>query len=59
MAQAQALAAKTVCKTCPVCAQCLAWAMENGQDYGVWGGVDEAERRAMRRRAMRQKGKAA
>ncbi|MER7905781.1 WhiB family transcriptional regulator, partial [Streptomyces sp. NPDC095614] len=30
--------------------QCLDWALENGQDSGVWGGMDENERRALKRR---------
>lgn len=42
--------AKTVCRTCPVVSECLAWAIESGQDYGVWGGMSEAERRAFKRR---------
>jgi WhiB family redox-sensing transcriptional regulator len=29
---------------------CLAWALETGQDAGVWGGLSEDERRAMKRR---------
>ncbi|GGT78549.1 MULTISPECIES: WhiB family transcriptional regulator [Streptomyces] len=49
----QAQEAKTVCRRCPVREQCLAWAMEERQDFGVWGGLDEAERRALRRRAAR------
>jgi len=42
--------AKTVCNRCPVAAQCLAWALDSGQEYGVWGGVSEVELRALRRR---------
>lgn len=34
--------------------QCLEWAMENGQDSGVWGGLGEAERRALKRRTRRR-----
>ena len=45
--------AKNVCRTCPVIEQCLSWAMETGQDAGVWGGLSEDERRAMKRRAAR------
>jgi WhiB family redox-sensing transcriptional regulator len=46
----QVALAKTVCHRCPVREQCLAWAMEHGQDSGVWGGLGEDERRALRRR---------
>ncbi|MET8174377.1 WhiB family transcriptional regulator [Streptomyces clavifer] len=45
--------AKAVCATCPVREQCLEWALENGQDSGVWGGLGENERRALKRRARR------
>jgi WhiB family redox-sensing transcriptional regulator len=29
---------------------CLSWALEYGQDAGVWGGMSEDERRAVKRR---------
>ncbi len=29
---------------------CLQWALESGQDSGVWGGMSEDERRAIKRR---------
>ncbi|WP_432142401.1 WhiB family transcriptional regulator [Streptomyces sp. bgisy084] len=47
--------AKAVCRRCPVMGQCLQWAMESRQDTGVWGGMSEDERRAMRRRAARHR----
>ncbi|GGZ24058.1 WhiB family transcriptional regulator [Streptomyces nitrosporeus] len=50
----QAEEAKAVCRTCPVREQCLEWALENKQDSGVWGGMDENERRAYKRRSRRQ-----
>ncbi|MEV7402979.1 WhiB family transcriptional regulator [Streptomyces sp. NPDC091267] len=46
--------AKAVCRGCPVREECLQWALENGQDTGVWGGLGEAERRALKRRTRRQ-----
>jgi WhiB family transcriptional regulator, redox-sensing transcriptional regulator len=49
-AQLQAASAKAVCRRCPVMTPCREWAFESGQDAGVWGGLDEDERRAMRRR---------
>jgi len=49
----QAAEAKTVCRRCPVVADCLAWALESGQDAGVWGGMTEDERRALKRRNAR------
>lgn len=43
----QVAEAKTVCRRCPVAATCLTWALESGQDAGVWGGMSEDERRAL------------
>ncbi len=40
-------AAKQICRTCPVSAPCLRWALESGDD-GVWGGTTEDERRSHR-----------
>jgi WhiB family transcriptional regulator, redox-sensing transcriptional regulator len=45
--------AKQVCRRCDVREQCLAWALEAGQDHGVWGGLSEDERRALKRRSAR------
>ncbi len=42
--------AKAVCRTCPVIESCLTWALDTGQDAGVWGGLSEQERVTMRRR---------
>lgn len=43
-------AAKAVCATCPVRDACLEFALITRQDDGVWGGLDENERRRVRRR---------
>jgi WhiB family redox-sensing transcriptional regulator len=45
--------AKSVCRRCPVVSECLTWALESGQDAGVWGGMSEDERRALKRRSAR------
>jgi WhiB family redox-sensing transcriptional regulator len=37
-------AAKSVCRTCPVRAECAAHALATREPYGVWGGFTEAER---------------
>mgnify|MGYP000055868626 CR=1 FL=1 len=42
--------AKAICKTCPVMAQCLAEALDNRTEFGVWGGMTERERRALLRK---------
>ena len=41
--------AKAVCRRCPVTDECLSWALESGQDAGIWGGMGEDERRALKR----------
>lgn len=41
-------AAKAVCARCPVADACLRYALETNQEYGVWGGTSEDERREMR-----------
>lgn len=43
-------AAKKVCALCPdwVRDACLAYALENGIDHGIWGGKSGRERREMR-----------
>ena len=46
--------AKKVCARCPVRTPCLEFALETGQDFGVWGGTSEEERRVMRRRRRRK-----
>ena len=47
--------AKAVCRRCPVMDTCLARALESGQDAGVWGGLSEDERRALKRRNARNR----
>lgn len=42
--------AKVVCQGCPVIAECLADALDNRMEFGVWGGMTERERRALLRR---------
>ncbi len=41
--------ARAVCARCEVRAICLEWALRTGQDSGIWGGLSEDERRALRR----------
>ncbi len=42
--------AKTVCLGCPVRTECLADALDNHIEFGVWGGMTERERRALLRK---------
>jgi WhiB family redox-sensing transcriptional regulator len=53
-AASQIAAAKAVCMKCDVRSECLEWAMSTGQDAGVWGGLSEEERRALRRARRRE-----
>lgn len=40
--------AKNICFSCPARKECIQWALENKQIWGVWGGKDEVElRRAL------------
>src|SRR5689334_9252442 len=42
--------AKQLCAGCPVRTECLAEALDNQIEWGVWGGMTERERRALLRR---------
>ena len=37
--------AKRVCAQCEVREQCLDWAIEHDERFGIWGGMSERERR--------------
>ena len=45
--KASTAAAKAVCGTCPILADCRAYALTTVQEWGVWGGLDETERRSL------------
>jgi WhiB family redox-sensing transcriptional regulator len=47
-AQQQARRAKAVCRQCLVREQCLEWAVTHDIRHGVFGGLDERERLALR-----------
>ena len=48
--------AKAICGGCPVRPDCLEWSLATCQDAGVWGGLDEEERREIRRARRRAGG---
>lgn len=39
------VAAKRVCASCPVRELCRSYALENQEEFGVWGGLSEIERK--------------
>lgn len=41
--------AKRICSRCPVEFECLEWALDNGELFGVWGGTSERTRVKLRR----------
>lgn len=41
--------AKDICGTCPVRSECLEFALTTGQQYGIWGGLTEKQRRDQRK----------
>ncbi len=43
--------AKRVCRSCEVRPQCLRYALEHDERFGVWGGLSERERRRLKGRA--------
>ncbi|MFZ4176667.1 WhiB family transcriptional regulator [Streptomyces griseoincarnatus] len=51
--------AKSVCRRCPVLERCASWSLELGEAHGVWGGMSEDDRRRIKRRAARNRTKAA
>jgi len=44
--------AKRVCTGCEVRTECLEYALENDERFGIWGGLSERERRKLRRRVV-------
>jgi len=41
--------AKRICAACPVREECLEYALENDERFGIWGGLSERERRRAKR----------
>lgn len=39
--------AKEICATCPVCSECLDYALSIREPHGIWGGLTEIERRGL------------
>ncbi|HET9653825.1 MAG TPA: WhiB family transcriptional regulator [Kineosporiaceae bacterium] len=43
--------AKRVCASCEVRVECLNYALDHEERFGIWGGLSERERRRLKRRA--------
>ena len=44
--------AKKVCLGCDVRAECLEYALEHDERFGIWGGLSERERRKLKKRVV-------
>jgi len=40
-------AAKAICKSCPVRQPCLSYALRIQEQHGIWGGLNEFERKQL------------
>lgn len=50
-----AIEAKRVCANCQVKEPCLAFALKNPEEQGVWGGTTEKDRAEIRRKMRRSR----
>jgi WhiB family redox-sensing transcriptional regulator len=46
--EAREARAKAICARCPVIRECAAYALTAGERHGVWGGLSEQDRLALR-----------
>ncbi|HET7490158.1 MAG TPA: WhiB family transcriptional regulator [Acidimicrobiales bacterium] len=51
--------AKEVCRGCVVRMDCLEYALDNAEKFGIWGGMSERERRRLRRARTLRRNEAA
>ena len=47
--------AKEICATCPVRIECLEYAVRTQEPHGIWGGLNELERRLLIRERERER----
>jgi WhiB family redox-sensing transcriptional regulator len=45
--EAREARAKSICAACPVKGPCLEYALRIREPHGIWGGLNEVERRAL------------
>ena len=43
--QRREIRAKSICQVCPVQADCVDYALDIREPYGIWGGMTESDRR--------------
>lgn len=48
--------AKKLCEKCPVQEECGEWAIQNNEDFGIWGGLTVEERKLIRRQRSKDSG---
>ena len=41
-----------MCLSCDVRGDCLEYALQNDERFGIWGGLSERERRKLKKRAV-------
>lgn len=51
----QTTTAVKICESCPVLKQCRTYAIETGQQYGVWGGMSEHQLSLVARRPRQRR----
>lgn len=54
---ASAREAKVICSTCPVLEQCRDYALNGREKFGVWGGMNEKDRKNYKRKMQREAAK--
>ena len=52
--EAREAVAKGICRTCPVRVECLEYAIRIREPHGIWGGLNELERRLLIRKRERE-----
>ena len=45
--------ARAVCRNCPVMVQCLQFALDNEEEFGIWGGLTPRGRNRFRKKYKR------
>ena len=46
--------AKAICRGCPIRLTCLEYALDYNEEWGIWGGLTEIERKNLRKARIRE-----